>query len=60
VRTQSHAEPGAGQGKREALTTAETHAQALALGYRPPQPRKTVPSSPVAGVAEPVDIVIVA
>jgi len=44
----------------EALTTAETYALALAQGYRPPQPRKTVAASEVAGVAEPIDVVIVA
>ncbi len=43
----------------EALTTAETYALALAQGYRPPQPRKTVAASEVAGVAEPLDVVIV-
>ena len=44
----------------EALSTAETYALALAQGYRPPQPRKTVAASEVAGVAQPMDIVIVA
>jgi adenylate cyclase len=44
----------------EALTTAETFELALAQGYSPPQPRKTVAASEVAGVAEPIDVVIVA
>jgi adenylate cyclase len=44
----------------EALTTAETYALALAQGYRPPQARKTVKASAVAGVADPLDVVIVA
>jgi adenylate cyclase len=44
----------------EALTTAETHELGLAQGYSPPQPRKTVAASEVAGVAEPIDVVIVA
>ena len=46
--------------RSEALTTAETYALALAQGYRPPQPHKTVAASGVAGVAAPVDLVIVA
>ena len=44
----------------EALATAQTYALALAQGYRPPQARTTVPDSAVAGVAEPMDVVIVA
>jgi adenylate cyclase len=44
----------------EALTTAETYELALAQGYRPPQPRTAVAQSAVAGVAEPLDVVIVA
>jgi adenylate cyclase len=44
----------------EALTTAETWELALAQGYRPPQPRTAVPQSAVAGVAEPMDVVIIA
>jgi adenylate cyclase len=44
----------------EALTTAETYDLALAQGYRPPQARKTVKASAVAGVADRLDVVIVA
>jgi hypothetical protein len=44
----------------EALTTAETYELARSQGYRPPQPRTTVPDSAVAGVAESMDVVIVA
>jgi adenylate cyclase len=44
----------------EALTTAETWDLALSQGYRPPQPRTAVAQSAVAGVAEPLDVVIVA
>jgi adenylate cyclase len=44
----------------EALTTAEMYALALAQGYQPREPRRTVPQSAVAGVADPLDVVIAA
>ena len=42
------------------LTTAETHALAVAQGYRPPAPRPVRAARPVEGVASPVDIVVLA
>ena len=42
----------------EALATADTYALALAQGYRPPKPHKTISASTVAGVAEPLDVVV--
>jgi adenylate cyclase len=44
----------------EALTTAETYELARSQGYEPPQPRTSVAQSAVAGVAQPLDVVIVA
>ena len=42
----------------EALATADTYALALAQGYQPPKPHKTTSASTVAGVAEPLDVVV--
>jgi adenylate cyclase len=44
----------------EALTTGDMYGLALAQGYQPPGDRTTVPASAVAGVADPIDVVIVA
>jgi adenylate cyclase len=44
----------------EALTTAETYELARSQGYWPPEPRTAVAQSAVAGVAEPMDVVIIA
>jgi adenylate cyclase len=42
----------------KAVTTAETYALALAQGYAPPASHQRAPASLVAGVPDPVDLVI--
>ena len=42
------------------LTTAETHALAIAQGYTPPAPRPVRAARAIEGVASPVDIVVLA
>lgn len=44
----------------EALTTADTYALALDQGYRPPKPHRKLAASTVAGVADHVDLVVLA
>lgn len=42
----------------EALATAETYTLAKAQGYKPPRPHRNVSASVVAGVTEPIDLVV--
>lgn len=44
----------------EALTTGETYALALAQGYVPQRPHRTLPEAPVIGVTDPIDLVVLA
>ena len=44
----------------QALTTGDMYGLALTQGYQPPKDRKPVPASAVAGVADAIDVVIVA
>ena len=46
--------------KVRALTTADAYALALAQGYEPPVPRQHRPGATVGGVAQPLDLVVLA
>ena len=43
-----------------ALATADTYARACEQGYRAPSPREIRASRPVSGVAQPMDLAVLA